>query len=88
MLLVESDMYPRIPTAHSSLCERDTWTPGTSRSNSGMVVALERCMSSEVITKTAAGVFHTSSGCLEAMVTFTLPSCSSDIDFSWYSWIG
>ncbi len=45
---------PRTDTAHLFELICATWTPGASRSRSGIVVMPERRMSSWVITKTAA----------------------------------
>src|SRR5579864_2627262 len=57
--------------AHTFAFMRATFTPGTMRSRSGMLVYPDRRMSSCVMTKTAAPVVHSFSSFLETDVTLT-----------------
>ena len=55
-LLAKRPFMPLTETAHLLASMWATWTPGTIRNRSGIVVAPERRMSSWLITKTAAAV--------------------------------
>src|SRR5260370_12557913 len=71
---------PRMPIAHWLELMRATWTPGTRRRASGMLVAPERLMSSAVMTWMAAGGRNCGSSVLDTEVTLVCASSSRLMD--------
>ena len=75
-LLENRPLKPRAVIAHLLASMRATCTPGTMRSNSGMVVTPERRISVSVMTNTAAAVSARRWGVLEATDTSIFTSSS------------